>query len=441
MTSQSVSGTVDGGALANASAHRRFVVWLAATVVVLAGGLLAFTLLVNPFGLVADRFGPVAVRKPEFDRNSRLSKIQAVARLRPDLVVLGSSRSDHGISVRNPVVAAVARRPYNLSLDGTRIRELEAYFDHAIGGGELSTAIIGLDFHMFTADPVPEVEHLALLDSPATRRPVRRALQAISASMTIDALRASIATLRRQAEEEPYDTVAGERLEKLFRERTAEYGGAAAYFSRWDEKEAPAYVLMAERRGSGPFAEDKASQFAAFARILERARERRIGLAIFFSPAHARNMQMISGTGQWRDFEAWKREVVRLVDAARVRGERGWNVDLWDFSGYNSVTTESLPGSGTPADSMYGFWDSSHYKRAVGDRVLACLLGSAADSPIADGRCDFGIRLAGGNVEPHLAAAEVARQRYESDHAGDVAEVRAIVQSAVVRRAGSARGR
>ncbi len=45
------------------------------------------------------------------------------------------------------------------------------------------------------------------------------------------------------------------------------------------------------------------------------------------------------------------------------------SIPLWDFSGYSSVTTETLPASGSHAEMEF-YWDSSHFKDIVGDFVL-----------------------------------------------------------------------
>lgn len=412
------------------SRHRFFVVCFVAITLTVSGSALLFALAVNPFGFVEDRLGSLASRKPDYDRNTRLSKIFSTARIRPDLVVLGSSRSDHGVDVRNPVVATRAVQPYNLSLDGTRIGEMEAYFDHALASGRLRGAIVGLDFHMFAVDPPVAVDNADLLDRPGRNAAFDRLLRATALSMTVDALRSSVATLRRQGEPEPYDPVHGQREDKYFRDRTRDVGGAGAYFRLWDEKEAAAYVNIARRRGTSDFAADKRQQFASFTRMMERARASGVGLTLFISPAHARNMSLIAATGQWEDFEAWKREIVRIVELQRAMAPNSWKVTLWDFSGYTSITTEPLPKSTDVGAQMQGYWDASHYKRAVGSQVLSLILASgrvAADRAAADG---FGVELSSANIDSHLVSIRRAKAMYEREQPETIDEIAGMVRQA-----------
>lgn len=365
-------------------------------------------------------------KKPEYDRNTRLSKIFATARISPDLVVLGSSRSDHGIDVRHQLVEYSARRPYNLSLDGTRIGELEAYFRHALASGRLHSVIVGLDFHMFAVDPPAAIENVALLDDVGHDARLRRFAKMASLSITADALRSSVATVRRQNEAEPYDTAHGQREDKLFRARADEMGGAGNYFRMWDAKEAESYARISRRRSMGRFADAKAKQLAAFTRILELARSHGVRVFLFISPAHARNMTLIAATGQWNDFEEWKRELVKIVDAQRAIAPSTLAVSLWDFSGFNSITTEAVPRDGDASATMYGYWDASHYKRVVGNRILDIILGERGGSVDA-AASEFGRALSTANIESHLQSVREAKTSYEQAHRVDVEEIDALV--------------
>jgi hypothetical protein len=50
------------------------------------------------------------------------------------------------------------------------------------------------------------------------------------------------------------------------------------------------------------------------------------------------------------------------------------SVRLWDFSGYNSVTTEAIPPFGSK-DRMQWYQDSVHFSRRTGRAIVDTVLG------------------------------------------------------------------
>jgi hypothetical protein len=73
-------------------------------------------------------------------------------------------------------------------------------------------------------------------------------------------------------------------------------------------------------------------------------------------------------------------------------------IPLGDFSGYNSMTTEPVPPSGDTTSRMKWYWESSHYRKELGDLVLDRLLeyeGTGRAIPV-----DFGILLTRDNLVP-----------------------------------------
>ena len=81
----------------------------------------------------------------------------------------------------------------------------------------------------------------------------------------------------------------------------------------------------------------------------------------------------------WSDFENWKREIVAITP-------------VWDFSGYNSITTEPV------AKGMKNYLDSSHYSSEVGNLILNRLFNYQEETVTAD----FGILITQENIQSHL---------------------------------------
>jgi hypothetical protein len=87
---------------------------------------------------------------------------------------------------------------------------------------------------------------------------------------------------------------------------------------------------------------------------------------------------------------------------------------LWDFSGYNSVTTEPV------ATPMQYYWDSSHFTERVGGWILTRVMGGTETGQIP---ADFGVSLTDENVEAHLAAVRADRDSYVRMHPQEAAEL------------------
>ena len=96
---------------------------------------------------------------------------------------------------------------------------------------------------------------------------------------------------------------------------------------------------------------------------------------------------------------------------------------LWDFSGYNSITTETVPAAGSP-DKMRWYSDSSHYNRACGDLILDRIFGHHDPARLIPQ--DFGTLIDERTIDAHLSDIREARAQYSETHPADVQEMAAL---------------
>lgn len=117
-----------------------------------------------------------------------------------------------------------------------------------------------------------------------------------------------------------------------------------------------------------------------FREIVQICQEKNINLMVFFSPSHATQWTGTEASGDWywQEWENWKKDLVKIIP-------------IWDFSGYNSVTTEPV------SDDMKNYYDSSHYRPAVSKLILAKMLNQPLEIP-----ADFGMFLTPENLEENL---------------------------------------
>ena len=159
-------------------------------------------------------------------------------------------------------------------------------------------------------------------------------------------------------------------------------------------------------------------------------RQNNFDLKLLISPSHARQWEVIRAAGLWCKWEEWKQALVRINEEEAHRAGKT-PFTLWDFSGYNSITTEAMPNRSDPAAKMRWYTDSSHFNGEVGNIVMDKILGYHAPARILPD--DFGVKMMAENIETHLMAIRNARQRYAASHITDVLEVKEIINE-VMRR-------
>ncbi|MGH8221987.1 MAG: hypothetical protein ACREQZ_03345, partial [Woeseiaceae bacterium] len=125
------------------------------------------------------------------------------------------------------------------------------------------------------------------------------------------------------------------------------------------------------------FEETIGPEFEALLRLSYR---NGIDLRFYVSPAHARNGELLGEMGLRDEFVRWKRYL--LSTTHRIAREFGSEpYPIWDFSDYNAFTMEPLPPLEDADSRMQWHWESSHFTRALGERVLDQVLGDEAAGP------------------------------------------------------------
>ncbi|MEO1590296.1 MAG: hypothetical protein AAFU71_03275 [Cyanobacteria bacterium J06632_22] len=328
---------------------------------------------VNPYGVTQ---APVVTgwnqKRSGTNKNDRLFKAAQIMQQRPVAVMVGSSRTKQGM---DPDTELLPEGTYNLGLNGSTAHELQRYLEHAIANNpDLQQVVVGIDFFMFNGHRT--VESTFSEDRLGKRRlPVGDHLATL---LSLDATAESWATIQGSRDHD-----AAARPTNGFAPTTKAKDGN----TQWRFNQA-----IKDYFGYHADYELSTEQLDAFRALVEVCRDRNIDLVVFISPSHAVQWETIRATGHWQTFETWKRELVSIIP-------------VWDFSGYNSITTEPI------ADVMQNYSDSSHYLPSVGDIVLQQSLGSTTASPK-----DFGIWLTPENIDAHLEQIRLDREAWAIDN-------------------------
>lgn len=415
-------------------AKRYWLITLLAAVAMLAATI-GFNIVVDPYGMY--RF--VEIKgfnhyKPAAYNRVRLAKAYDVRRIKPRSVILGTSRTHLGIRPAHEGWVEEAQPVYNLAFDGATTKEMFYYLRHAQSVRPLRQVVLGLDTYHLTSAPGsnrPGFDEQLLLQDESLWTKLKVYLADLKLLISFDTVVESITTLRSQSHNEAgWFAADGQRLGEIFFHQPWEdfqARGPRYYFDEIDKQEVR-YKLewripVKLKRNNKHVTDAKTDDITSLGyiqRIIEFCRANNITLDIFITPSHAHQMEISAATGEWTAIENGKRELVRLVTEDGVKHPWRQPFRVYDFSGYSSITTETLPAVGGKEELKH-YWDSSHFKEGVGDLVLNRLFKN--DNAPAD----FGVMLTSDNIEKALADIRSRQQAYRSIHAEDVELVRNYV--------------
>jgi hypothetical protein len=418
------------------ASSRRFVLVAITTTAMLCGAVIAFNLLVDPYGSHSiSGFAEGAVARPAIYRRMRLAKAYDLRRIEPTAIVLGTSRSHIGLRMSHPGWAVPLPARYNAAFDGATTKEMYAYLLHAQAIRRLRQVVLGLDtwqLNTFPAWTRPDFAP-ALLFAPG--QPLHNAgvyATDLSVLTSVDTTQASFIQLKlADHQQEQWLAPDGQRIGAIFfRDVDPDFSVAPGRYFRDVDRQEISYMLegpvISSQTKFGPdIAQSKLTSLDYIAKIISFCRDQRIDLRIFLTPAHAHQLEIVASLGGWARLEQGKRQLVSLLaqDAASHPGIQPFS--FYDFSDYSSVTTESVP-SLTERREMKFYWDSSHFKEVVGDWVLDHLLVVRGDEGNA-APTDFGVQLTPMNIETELDRDRVAQQAYRRQHPDDVALIKALI--------------
>ena len=384
---------------------------------------ITFNWFMNPYGIYhSPEIDGINKRKPLFAGQLRLAKAWTIYKRKPDAIILGSSRSECGLDPNHPGWKD-AQDVYNLAISGGNMYEALRYFQHAHALKPQKKVVLGLDFRMFNAfekggtGGFKDSRLVAKADGSAN--PQFSISEKFIMLASMDVLLDSIKTFKKQDRDLRY-LPNGQVSWKVNAKQNNKLGGHHKAF-RFTEKKNMNQIWF-QRPHQYEFIHPNTGQssFDDLRTLLDTAYRDNIDLRMLVSPSHARLWEALHAVGLWSKFEQWKRELVTINEQhAKKYGKQPF--PLWDFSGYNHYTTETVTAK------MKWYWESSHYKQELGNIVL----NSVFEAKIAD---DFGVLINTKNIDKHLADIRIKQQQYRKYHPIDVAEVLKLAEETASQR-------
>ncbi len=375
---------------------------------------IVFSYYIDPFSVYGRTYirNGVQVNSPGFTDQVKMGKALAITQRKPEVLILGSSRSSIGLSSQMAAQYFPAQNIYNGSFPGINIYELLRYFQHAVASAPIKTVYIGLDFYQFHGGRPPEKsfreDRLAV---DINNQPAGNATgDLLTTLLSVDAVFYSmkVALGLYKAGSDIY-----------FPNGFIANASAGGWLENFISNEGSAYINKVYTVPEFTFKtpNDGLTSFDYFQQLTRLAHEHNIKLYFFISPSHARQWEVITQLELWKKWEYWKQEMLRItLQESEQHGQSAY--PIYDFSGYSKYSTESVPR--IPNEPMQWYADSSHYRQVLGTIIFANMLNNVEEN-------GFGRLLNMDNIEAHLRAIRADRLQYQASHSQDIADIRKLV--------------
>lgn len=391
----------DGDRRPHSNAPVRYEAKLVSSVLAALLAVAATNYAVDPYGIFHASHNADPLNRELFESNVRLAKAHIVAGFRPEAVIMGSSRAEVGLSPAHP--GWEYERVYNLGIPKANVREMVEYLEHAIAAGSLEQVVLGVDFFQFNPllEAQPDFTDCRLLEPGSLWSRFRAAACDIPALFfSRRAFFASITQWQNKGNPVVYLSD-GSRSDSAKESALRSAGSQHAGFLM---NELDYFEQVGLLRGfivsETSFEEATGPHFEEFLRLCHR---HDVDLRLYLSPSHARHWEVADEMGLWEMFLRWKRYL--LVTTRSIAKEFDAEpFPIWDFADYNAYTLEPVPPLYDAEARMQWHWESSHFTKALGTRLLDEILGV--------NQTDLGAKLSLDDLDELIRSIESRRAEY-----------------------------
>lgn len=380
---------------------KKFTVQIVVSVLMLIALIIGITWIVDPFDIFASpKIEHFNANKPKVARHSRVYKACILQKMKPQVIFLGTSRTESGMDPNNKNFGR--DRVFNCAISAGVPVEYEYYTDLAMKNG-VKHIIIGLDIFAFYSN---DLLHAGF------DKEVFKGYIPLKYYLSLDAFQSSLKTIGSRKAAALLQTG---RIDPVILQKDLEDLGS--YKKSFISSEQHYFT----GNYGGGFCSTQTEHWEAYERILDKAYQHNVKVTLFISPSHARQWEVLDRAQGYGIFEEFKHRLVFINEQTAFKNKKE-PFALWDFSGYGPLTTEEVPK--TEKGIMKWYWDSSHYKKELGDIVLDRMF----DGNFSGGEeyPNFGVILTSKNIEKHLNQLRTDRIKWQDSHASDMQEIREL---------------
>lgn len=342
----------------------------------------------NPFQLFA---WPVrAINQRPMQTHGEVFKIGIIEHLQPELIIFGNSRAETGFGV-DEAVTGIANGA-NAAISGGTFAEVSRLATHALQHAHPRIFIISIDPDSFSKTSIrPSFGQLRIGEPLGTLQQYWRKIL-FHAHWEFFWNEAEARLISRGERPEPFlQGRRGLRNEESMQHQVNEDHGSRNASFRWEQSFAKKPTNLAAAT---------AHNFTLYRQLLAASCARGVRVITLIPPIHDRMVTVWLKT-YGRDFlSQWISQLHEATVAART-GCQAQVPELWSAIVKASVRDEPLPAAGNSAAEMTHYWETSHFRRHLGDDVLAQILVGATPSWITVRKIDADIDAAPWPLSDH----------------------------------------
>lgn len=366
----------------------RYVAWFVATFCALATITALMNFIVDPYIVFgSSRIHGFNQVKTQINDYVRVAKAFEPFRQDTDILLAGNSRIEMGLDPDHACFKKIGLKAYNLGIPGAGVGQQLNFVLNVVYAQRVQRIFLSVDFVDFLVD---EGSEPPAHDSVITTGNLPRRFDGLEnptynwavaqtrfqALLSLDAVVNSIQTVLLQGMHQP------NRLENGF--------NPAQDFARATSLEGPGVLFeqkMASLRERFTFPKtiyysdgSLARDFDLFSRFLAIAANERVEVVILTSPFHEWFWDFLREQELLEEHANWLAEIVK-----RVRMAPG-KVTMWNFSDDSEFIHEPVPPPGVKASPLEWFWEPSHYRKTLGEKMLNSMLAPECGSKVSFGR-------------------------------------------------------
>jgi hypothetical protein len=305
-------------------------------------------------------------------------KAHMVEKLKPEVLLLGSSRVLYGLDPENP---ALPKDSYNLGLEDASLYVQWRYLQHSAETQMPKMVILGMDIQSFNAllKPTSSFSEDRLSVTPEGKRnPYHTFADSADTLMSTKALYYSLKPII--SDQAQFDYPKGYNPDFMIKSNHMNLARNIEVTNlQWLKSDDNTHYVEPNGRQPG---------MDAFQNMIFFCAQHNIRFVVFINPLHMSMTDLV--TANWNNYSNWMKTVV-----GKLNSVSGSDNELWDFTGYSNMSTESFPLPTDMYSHMHFYYDCSHYQQNVGDLILSRILTENAPS-------DFGQKVTMNNVQDDL---------------------------------------
>jgi hypothetical protein len=342
-------------------------------------------------------------------RQQRTGKA-GIARSHPwKIGFFGSSRADIAFDPKHP--GWEDKPAVNLAVSAGTLPETAGILRYTVEHCPLETAIVGIDLGDISGSG-SGIRTTGYMESPFNPKGevVERELRYVAGVSTFESAMKTLGYWNDRGKRDfvlPEYTPQGHRLRHQDKDKVA--AGMRRDAIPHAMKGSRRRLNLAERAGGTIPADPEKVRLTK--QILEDCKTHKVALKIAIPPNHSTYISVYHYSGDPDPVFATDRgALVKLVAESNAAHPGAPPAEIWDFNDYHELNCEPIPT--TDAGRMHWWLDGTHARKALGDVMLARMMGWPLEGPGSD----YGFKLTADNLRQRLDSLKAGYAEFQKKH-------------------------